>query len=391
MNILDPIFFFILLLLGFNIKNLYSNFDQYERKLLNYLFIYHIFLSFVFFYTVNESGGDAIKYWYDAKTLNFIELKTLVSKDFEPTIFMYLLNYIPSNILELSFYIGNLFYAVIGFWGYVLFLQILKAKIPNYSNLRKLKVASVSIFPVLLFMPNLHFWTSGIGKDTLLFFAIILFIFAFTKKKRRLTNVFFAAILSFLVRPHMLLFLVVGFGLGYVLSSNVAVYKKGFILFIGLLILIPLLSTVLEFVNLESLDTNTIEEFSTTKADNLSEDSGSAIDLSSYPFPLKLLTFLYRPLFFDAPNVLGLVVSLENTFYILLTLSLFKKSFFTKIKNANFFIKGSFYFFIISACALSLILGNLGIIIREKTMILVPFFIVIFYINSLFYSEKNAI
>lgn len=87
MSLLDSIFFFILLLIGFNIKSLYPNFNRYERKILNYLFVFHILMSFVFFYTINESGGYAIKYWYDIKTLSFSELKVLIQEDFDPTIF----------------------------------------------------------------------------------------------------------------------------------------------------------------------------------------------------------------------------------------------------------------------------------------------------------------
>lgn len=388
MNVLDPLFFIFLIVIGFNIKNLYPNFNSYERKILNYLFVFHVFISFAFYYTVSESGGDAIKYWYDIKTISFDELKILINEDFDPTFFIYLLNYIPSNVLDLSFYIGNLMYGVMGYWGFVIFLQILKYKIPHYQNLRNIRVFSIRIFPLLLFMPNLHFWSSGIGKDTIMFFTITLFIYALVKKKHRVFNIIFTIVFIFLTRQHILLFLVAGFGVGYILSSRIALYKKVFLGIIALIILIPLLSSVLEFAKIDNLNSNDIEEFSTTKADNLSEESGSGIDISSYPFPLKVLTFLYRPLFFDASSVLSLIVSLENAFYLILTLSLFKKGFFNRIRHADFFIKGNFYFFLISSCAFSLILGNLGIIIRQKTMVLVSFLLIVLYINSIYYLKN---
>ena len=40
--------------------------------------------------------------------------------------------------------------------------------------------------------------------------------------------------------------------------------------------------------------------------------SGSGVDMSSYSLPMKLFTFWFRPLFVDAPNVLGIIVSVEN-------------------------------------------------------------------------------
>lgn len=170
-------------------------------------------------------------------------------------------------------------------------------------------------------MPNLHFWSSGIGKDTIMFFAIILFIYSLTNKKKRVLNLVLSVLLMFFVRQHMLLFLVLGFGFGYLLSSKAALYKKVSIGVIALIIVIPLLTSLLKLTEIESLNSSDIEEFSTSKAGSFSEDSGSGIDISSYFLPLKVLTFLFRPLFFDAPNAFGLIISLENAFYLVLTLS----------------------------------------------------------------------
>ena len=46
----------------------------------------------------------------------------------------------------------------------------------------------------------------------------------------------------------------------------------------------------------------------------------SGVDITSYSLPVQVFTFLYRPLFFDAPGLLGLIVSFENVFYLLITL-----------------------------------------------------------------------
>src|SRR5690606_8523538 len=43
---------------------------------------------------------------------------------------------------------------------------------------------------------------------------------------------------------------------------------------------------------------------------------GSAVDLAAYSFPLRLFTYLFRPLFFDAHNIVSFFSSFENFFYL---------------------------------------------------------------------------
>jgi len=65
---------------------------------------------------------------------------------------------------------------------------------------------------------------------------------------------------------------------------------------------------------------NAVEEFqdySTAQTDRL-EKSNSGVDMQSYPLPMKLFTFWFRPLFVDSPSILGLFSSAENLVYLLL-------------------------------------------------------------------------
>ena len=61
----------------------------------------------------------------------------------------------------------------------------------------------------------------------------------------------------------------------------------------------------------------------------------SGIDISNYGLGLQLFTFIYRPLFFDAPGILGLIVSVENVFYLFITLRLLS------FKGVKFLFKSS--------------------------------------------------
>jgi hypothetical protein len=84
---------------------------------------------------------------------------------------------------------------------------------------------------------------------------------------------------------------------------------------------------------------------------------------------------------------LAIIASFENLFYVFVTVKLLKSKPLTMFKKINYIVKGSFYFFIIGALALSQIMSNFGIIIREKNMLLLPF---ILFALSIFY-EKTVI
>ena len=112
---------------------------------------------------------------------------------------------------------------------------------------------------------------------------------------------------------------------------------------------------------------------------------------------MRFFTFLFRPIFYDATNAFGLIVSLENLILLIITIKMFFSKPFQCLKKASFLIKGLFVFFLLSSVIFSLILGNLGIMIRMKNMIMPSFFIFLLWIFSkneeiktIYYSQKRT-
>lgn len=122
---------------------------------------------------------------------------------------------------------------------------------------------------------------------------------------------------------------------------------------------------------LESFD-----EFAETRAGHLAK-AGSGVDMSSYPLPVKLFTFWFRPLFFDASGALALYISLENLLYLLLTWKLVDKDFIPFLKKSSSMVKMSLVIFLSSSVALSFVMSNLGIVIRQKSQVMYFLFFVI--------------
>ena len=192
--------------------------------------------------------------------------------------------------------------------------------------------------------------------------------------------------LSFAIRPHMTLFMLMALVLGIAFDGRLKSYQKVFITLVFAGVFVGAVNYVMNFVQLESLDTETVTEYSNTRASNLSNDrTSSSVDTSSYSYPLKIFTFLFRPLFFDANGVLGLVASLENLFLLVFFVKILRNKFLKGFRRSSYLIKASGFLFVMGALSFSLILGNLGIMLRQKTpfiMMLIIFGYSIILINK---------
>ena len=127
---------------------------------------------------------------------------------------------------------------------------------------------------------------------------------------------------------------------------------------------------------MDSFEFQAIEEYASNKSASLNQDDASSgVDISNYPLPLKVFTFLYRPFFFDINGTLAIVASLENLLLLIFTLIILKKGIFKAFKSGSYLLKGFLIYFLIGSLAFSLILGNLGIMLRQKNMFFPMFFI----------------
>lgn len=158
-----------------------------------------------------------------------------------------------------------------------------------------------------------------------------------------------------------------------------------------LISIILLHEQILSVVNLNS-STNLWRDFvsfTTNRAASL-DDADSGINMAGYSLPEKIFTFWFRPLFFDAPGILGVIVSIENLIYILLFRKIFKINFITVIRNVPVNVKMSLVLFLLTSFAMTFamtfVMSNLGIIIRQKSMVMYFIFFVIYYFLA---HEKN--
>lgn len=351
-------------------------------KILQYLFFFHLVVGAYYCFFI---PGDAVGYWRVPKTYSF-ETFTHGIFNGEGTMFMYAMNFPFSNLMGMSYLSNTLLFSLFGFIGMTYFYMVAVKTIPFAKIMN-----GYPLFPYLFFLPNLHIWSVAVGKDSILFMCVGMFAYGIMQPFKRIPLLAISLLLALAIRPHMLLFLFVGFGVAYVFGGKVSGFQR--IIFSVVLIGagFAILPSVMEFAKIEEASAAGFEQFADKKIGNLSRaHTGSAVDISSYPFPLKVVTFLFRPLFFDVHNINTLLASFENLIIVVLFLKTMRLKPVRAFKAAPFVIKGLVIFLIVGTLAFSQSLGNLGIMIRMRNMFLPGMIIFILWVFSYHYQTRKA-
>lgn len=342
------------------IKQIAADLSAGHQTVLRKLFFYHLVIGAYYAFFL---FGDANSYWNVSRTYSFNDFKEGIF-DGEGTQFMRAFTFPFSNLLGMSYLANTLFFSLIGFIGMTLFYRVALQTIPFNT-----KQFGYALFPLIFFIPNLHIWSVAIGKDTLLFFCIGAFTFGLLKPIKRLPLIILAIMLSLAIRPHITLFLFVGFGLAYIMDGKVSTTQRILLSVVLLGAGLAILPSVLEFARIEDASADAFDKFAQEKTGALSRGNvGSSVDISSYPFPLKVLTFWFRPALFDVRNLNGLIAALENLLLLMVFIKAMRTSPIRAFKAAPFVIKGLVIFLVVGTLAFSQSLGNMGIMIRMRNM-----------------------
>jgi hypothetical protein len=388
LGIQDVIFIPLMFILGhLRISYVVNRFKLGSHKnALTSLFYYHMFFGLVYMLYVTFLGGDSSGYWRMA--LQQVQVLNPSWFDYYgvSTTFILFVVYPFSKVLSLNFISGTLMFSLTSFIG-LTFIYVLMAPYGKY-----MKIKGIQLFPAILYLPSLHFWAVGVGKDSLSFFAIATLVFCAKHISKNLILAAFAFILLYHIRPHMAFIMGGGYLFAVLTGGNLKPSQKALGLFVGIIGLIIIWPKVATFLKIEDLSAGSLQGLAEKQVQYLNRSSvGSAIDLSSYPFPIKVFSYLYRPLFFDAHNAFAFFVSFENLIYLLLSLSLLSRRTIKVFRKAPSYLKMGFVGFLGATMAFSLSLSNLGIALRMKnmTMIYLLMFVCMVTAYTNYYEAKR--
>jgi hypothetical protein len=345
------------------------------RKLLSAgIFFWHTLFSVFYWYYSLSSPADSDHY-YD------VSLQLRGDLDWTPgTRFVESLTSVFSDMMGLSKLNIFIVYGFLGTIGLLLLASMFfnRWKIPSGW----LRYGSY----VILFSPNINFWSSAIGKDSPAFLAACLA--AFSSMDIRKYKFFFgvSVVLMFLVRPHVAFFMIIALSLSALFGRRVNFSSRVATVAFVISISFVVLPFILEYSGLGDISTveSTTEYVGRRQEANL--EGGSSLDIGDMPLPLQMFTYLFRPLFFDASNQMGLIVSFDNLILLAICLGSLKcciDLFVRQMKNNFSFgvIFNVIYFFLVLV-VFSMTTANLGIAVRQKTMIIPSLFAIILIANN---------
>ncbi len=348
----------------------------FRMKTVKNLYWFHMLFALIYYIMTRFSASDSIAYYQ--RTLDAIDGWLSIYDTGTPFIDFFAYPFV--NYLHFSYEMMMVLFAWLGYWGFIFFYIFFIENVRHKHSLY-----GIDLITLFIFLPNMHYWTASLGKGSIIFWGIGLAVYGLSKLTSRKMALIAGLLIVYHVRPHVFMFLCAGILVGlFTGRQRVPLYQKLLVLTGSIIALALLYKEILAFSNLDS--ENILESFdqlSSHKSVELAK-SGSGIDISGYPLPLKLFTFWFRPLFVDAPGPVGLIVSVENLLYLFLCTKLFNKSFVGFITTSPATVKASLFIFLSTSLAFCGTLSNLGIIIRQKSMVMYFFlFIVIGFLDHL--------
>ena len=203
----------------------------------------------------------------------------------------------------------------------------------------------------------------------------------------RFIPAFLAVFVMFWVRPHIAGVMVLAFFVSLVISRKIRFMQRvvlGMVAGVAIAIIVPV---ALQYGGVA--EDTTLSDFGTLLDKRQSQYAGvgSGIDLSTMSFPMQIVTYLFRPLPFEAHNVSSFISSIDNVILLLVFLfglaAVYKNHYI--INNSG--MKLMLLYFSGGLLVLALNSGNLGIAVRQKWMILPAILFV--FLNAMSRRHKN--
>lgn len=333
-----------------------------KAGLLNQMYWYHMFFGLVYWTYAQLNRSDSVNYYNNTKYLwrNWFDAFS-AGTDFVEWMAFPFVRWFGFNYDMMMFLTTWL-----GFWGFIYFYLFFK------ENLRfNPKFEGWDAITIFMFLPNMHFWTASLGKGAIIFAGIGFLIYGLSWPAKRIGHIAFGSFLTYMIRPHILFAILIGMGVGFILGKEkVPTYQKYLVVFFAIGMSIYVYEDLIVYLGYDP--NNLVESFEEESALNAGRlaSAGSGVDMTSYSLPFKLFTFWFRPLFIDSPNVIGLIVSMENALYIYMFSKIIRKDFITYIRIAPAMVKMSAVVFISISISMTFVMSNLGIIIRQKSQIM---------------------
>lgn len=292
----------------------------------------------------------------------------------------YLMHYIP--------------FSLCGFAGSVLFYAVIK-KI--YKPLGKKYRRELLLITVA--MPNVIFWTSNIGKDSIVYLGLCTLLYGTTLYPNLVKTVVVSsvgALITYYIRPHVMMFYTLSLFMGIFLQKRGLSGQNIALSLVVLVVFSLTYEQVFRYVGIdvsqhmdESVASQEGEEGPSLYEESLAniERRAAALDgggsgtgrrtVNPLFFPLYALQFLLGPFLWQTRTPIQITAAVENIIYQLMIIFIIRnRSIFLKTQEVPFKY-GILTYVLLMSVIMGATFTNLGLIVRQKVMIL-PFLIYLY-------------
>lgn len=389
MTLKDSIFILLLVTLVFLWISRRSKDKGYSQKQGNFfyvLWVYHLGIGYLFYRYLLHYGGDSLRYW-NLQSIAVGESESWMAHWGVGTAFVQWVNFPFSHWLGLDFLSGTVAYATLSFVGFLLLTEWMADRFRT-ENSGLLAVGGSA----LLFLPNVHFWTTGVGKEAFLWLGLILVLVGAERIRQKWWYLVLGLLLSLMVRPIQGLLLCVA-ALG-VLPFHPELRDQ-------CRRLLPLAAILIVGIGAYRWIQGSLQygfhfrwigELLSWQQQYLKSFGGnSSLPMSEYSLPEKLAAVFFRPYPWEAEGFWSVAASLENTLFFLVLSGGCWAWYQTK---ERFSVPVVYRISLVYGLLLSLLfafsLNNLGIFMRMKSIYSL-LFICFFYERMVFYWSPESI
>ncbi|HEX8572085.1 MAG TPA: hypothetical protein VF759_04985 [Allosphingosinicella sp.] len=327
-------------------------------------YLLHIAASVAYYQITKNSSADAQLYYFDPT--NMYDDGFGFSTQFIVFVVQWLRLTIGGTFLDYF-----LLFHVVGFFGIALLMRIFE------EVYAELNIPQPIWTYLLVLLPSLHYWSGALGKDSLFFFAVALAIWGAMSLRRRLVYFGAAMLLMLLIRPHVAVLGLTSIALTILPDRSTKLWMRAGLAIVAAMGATYAAATFLSTFKLESGSDIVSDRAATREQVLQSEDAGRSSVNAIYP--IRVLSLLFRPLFFDVRDMLGGFASVENVLIVILfCILLFRLRLVISLIRRVPYVRFCFWF----SASLVLVLGwdyyNIGLGLRQKWTMIMPNILVIY-------------
>lgn len=310
----------------------------------------------IFYYVYSQSAAaDAFGYYYDTMDMHFQKFSV-------GTVAMFKLVYFLKTYLNASYLDCYMIFQTFGFLGILILCRCFQ------EIQEKVQVPYRSEYIALLFLPSVNFWSCAIGKDAPLFFAISLCVWSMLKLGQRFLYACAGLGVMVFFRAHIALLATSAVAAAAFFERSTTLGRKLGLLCLALVGTGLVLGPAMRAINFDQASTPSIASY-VEQQQSIYATAGGGTAVVNASLPMRILSLLFRPFFFDAHGFLGLVASVENLAVVIASLyALVRWRDIAHLVRRVLFVRFLLIYAAVLLFSLALVYYNVGLGLRERTM-----------------------